>query len=159
MESSAIIEGPYRYVLKRTWDPTLPAACWVMLNPSTADAERDDPTIRKCLQFSKHLGAGSLFVVNLFAFRATNPAELKGVEDPIGPKNAEFILSTTKEAKWVIAAWGNNGRLNDQDVSVSLLLKDCNLLAMRLSKDGNPWHPLYLPLSAKPATFKVRSQS
>src|SRR4028119_2392792 len=77
----------YRYALWRTWDAARPPVAFVLLNPSTADARRDDPTIRRCANFARTWGFGGLEVVNLFAFRATHPTDLKCAADPVGPQN------------------------------------------------------------------------
>lgn len=86
MEKYACIDGDYRYILGRKWDEKKPQVTFVMLNPSTADAQQDDPTLGKCIKFATSWDYGSLEVVNLFAYRATKPCELRKVSDPIGPK-------------------------------------------------------------------------
>src|SRR5262245_19133112 len=86
--------GLYRYWLTRTWDNSLRRVCWVMLNPSTADAEQDDPTIRRCVGFARSWGAGGIIVVNLFAFRASDPKALLRAADPVGPDNDGHILKS-----------------------------------------------------------------
>src|SRR4029079_19593153 len=101
--------GRYRYRLTRVWDESRPAVCWVMLNPSTADAVKDDPTIRRGSSFSWSWGAGGLVVVNLFAFRATNPADLLDAPDPVGPENDAHVRDAAKGAGLVMAAWGVHG--------------------------------------------------
>src|SRR5712664_2208515 len=79
--------GLYRYWLRRHWDAELPPVCFVMLNPSTADAERDDPTIRRCCGFSRRWGYGGIVVVNLYAFRTSDPCCLRNAVHPVGPEN------------------------------------------------------------------------
>lgn len=95
MRSDAVIsdDGLYRYLLERHWDDTTSSCTFVMLNPSTADALVDDPTIRRCVGFAKSFGCGSLRVVNLYAYRATKPAELWTVDDPVGPANGSYWFS------------------------------------------------------------------
>ncbi|BDA75123.1 hypothetical protein CAL7716_092890 [Calothrix sp. PCC 7716] len=105
MKKSALIVGDYRYLLSRKWDASKPKITFVMLNPSTADANQDDPTLRKCINFAQSLGYGSLKVVNLFAYRATKPCELRKVADPVGPKNNYYIQLATRRASLVIVAW------------------------------------------------------
>lgn len=111
MEKTAIISdcGRYRYQLGRTWSDG-PIARFIMLNPSTADATEDDPTIRRCISFAKREGAGAISVVNLFAFRATKPADMMKATDPIGPENNDHLREWVGHefgfAKLVIAAWG-----------------------------------------------------
>jgi len=101
--------GCYRYWLTRTWDESRSAVCWLMLNPSTADATRDDPTIRRCIGIARRWGHGGIVAVNLFALRATDPAELVRAVDPVGPENDAAVRSHTAGLR-VIAAWGSKGR-------------------------------------------------
>ena len=154
MNCDAIISecGTYRYLLQRSWDVKLKAVCFVMLNPSTADASVDDPTIRRCLGFSQRLGFGQLEVVNLFALRSTNPANLRKHRDPVGPENDEQIITAAHVCNITICAWGNNGGYKDRDKMILELLRDNGVVphALRLSKDGRPAHPLYLPYSLQP---------
>ncbi|MEC9374624.1 MAG: DUF1643 domain-containing protein, partial [Planctomycetota bacterium] len=106
--------GRYRYRLTRRFPDAPadgPAACFVMLNPSTADAERDDPTIRRCIGFARGWGCATLDVVNLFAFRATRPADLRAAEDPVGPCNQRHVRAAIRRADMVIFAWGDHGAL------------------------------------------------
>ena len=91
--------GLYRYSLTRVWDDVLPMCIFVMLNPSTADADIDDPTIRRCINFAKREGCGSLMVVNLFAYRATSPADMKAAVDPIGSGNPTTLEETFEYAR------------------------------------------------------------
>ena len=100
----------YRYRLWRTWDPELPAVCFIMCNPSTADHEQDDPTIRRCLDFAKQWGYGRLLVGNLFALRATDPQKLRQHPEPTGgPDNDDTIMAMHEEANFTVAAWGVHG--------------------------------------------------
>lgn len=154
MNKDAIISacGKYRYLLQRSWNPYLQAVCFVMLNPSTADANVDDPTIRRCLGFAKTLGFGQLEVVNLFAWRATDPTELKRTDDPIGSENDEQLLSAAKVCNMTICAWGTNGTYRQRDKAVLKLLRENGVRphSLRLSKHGHPAHPLYLPGNLQP---------
>jgi len=112
---AALVEGNYRYWLSRAWGDAVtlsgkelprPYVLWVMLNPSTADASKDDPTIRKCIGFTTRMGFERLVVVNLFAWRATEPRELTQHVDIIGPRNNEFIKSYAADAAVIVCAWG-----------------------------------------------------
>lgn len=153
-------DGRYRYTLERRWAPA-PSALFVMLNPSTADAQLDDPTIRRCRGFALALGAGGLTVVNLYAYRATNPADLWTVEDPIGPDNDDTLLTNVRghvEAEApVIAAWGAHGR-PARVAHVLDLLGDLagQLTALGVTSHGAPRHPLYLPAATRPAPWQAR---
>ena len=144
--------GIYRYLLQRSWDVRLEAVCFVMLNPSTANASMDDPTIRRCLGFAQRLGFGQLEVVNLFALRSTDPANLRKHIDPIGPENDEQIVAAVKVCHMTICAWGGNGSYRNRDKAVLKLLRDNGVVpnALRVSKAGYPAHPLYLPYQLTP---------
>jgi len=135
-------DGKYRYLLERCWSEG-PTITFVMLNPSTADADIDDPTIRRCMGFAKKLGYGGLRVVNLYAFRATNPKDLWTVGDPIGEENDDYLLQALQESKLVIAAWGINAK-QDRIKEISNLMGARKFFALGLTKDGNPRHPLYV---------------
>jgi len=149
--------GQYRYLLTRTWDAKLRPMVFIMLNPSTADADIDDPTIRKCIGFGRRLGFGGIEVLNLFAYRATKPADLRRAGYPIGPDNDRIITERLTELRapeigYVICAWGAFARgLNrPQNVRTHLALAGVRLRALRLLSDGTPEHPLMLPYSCTP---------
>ena len=151
---SAVIDptGRYRYSLIREW-ASGPWACWIMLNPSTADAEVDDPTIRRCVGFSRSWGFDGLEVVNLFAFRTSDPRRLKVVEDPVGPDNDKAILRATARASQIIAAWGSLGLWRGRGAEVLSLLGCLPVFALTVShRTGQPGHPLYLPSTIVPRT-------
>ncbi|MBE9032076.1 DUF1643 domain-containing protein [filamentous cyanobacterium LEGE 11480] len=137
----------YRYQLWRQWHPG-PSTCTIIgLNPSTADATRDDPTIRRCVGFAQSLGCDRLIMVNLFAYRATKPEDLRKAKVPIGQDNNQTILSATQTAKYVIAAWGVHGDYRGRDRQVYELLVDRQipLCCFGTTKYDHPRHPLYLP--------------
>jgi hypothetical protein len=114
-----------------------------MLNPSTADAARDDPTIRSCVHFTRQWGYGGLVVVNLFAWRATDPAELVAASDPVGPAN-DATIARYAMGRRIIAAWGSHGELLDRDCAVLEMLGDRRRIAcLGLTASGKPRHPLY----------------
>jgi hypothetical protein len=140
--------GRYRYLLTRTWDPDLPRICWIMLNPSTADAEKLDPTNRRCLRFSQAWGYGGMAVVNLFALRATNPGLLYESDDPCGPDNLRYLQEAASRAGSVMVAWGAHGTYRGQSEIVRALLSampDVTAYHLGLTKGGQPRHPLYVP--------------
>lgn len=142
--------GRFRYHLSRTWAPEKGSLCFVMLNPSTADAETDDPTIRKCIGFAERLGYGAIDVVNLYAFRATKPADLKKAGYPVGEKNDSWIqvaaLATFKTGGETVCAWGQNASKLSRPADVIKLLRDCEVEPKVLARcaDGTPSHPLML---------------
>lgn len=151
MKNSAEIssDGLYRYSLTRQWDWDSPYEfVWIMLNPSTADAMQDDPTIRRCINFTKREGYGGLTIFNLFAYRATNPKLLLETDDPVGPHNIGTMMQlfVTIPHVRVICAWGTKGTINDQNVQVLEMLRDWNIKPECLgkTKDGHPKHPLYV---------------
>jgi hypothetical protein len=142
--AGAAFDGPYRYLLWRRWADAA-SLLFVMLNPSTADAERDDPTIRRCIGFARAWGFGAVEVVNLFAWRATYPRELRRARDPIGPDNDRVILEAAARNQAIIAAWGNHGAFGERDRQVAALLAPfgARCLGARTS-GGAPRHPLYV---------------
>lgn len=146
----------YRYRLWRTWDVEGPTVAFVMLNPSTADENEDDPTLRRCLNYAKEWGYGRLEVVNLFALRATDPDELRKHEAPIGGANDVHLCQVCESAEKVVAAWGANGSLLERGREVAEML-DSNLYALGTTKGGHPIHPLYQPSDAEPELWKTQS--
>ena len=147
--------GQYRYSLSRVWDKRKKLACFIMLNPSTATAKENDPTIRRCIGFSKRWGYGRLVVVNLFAFRATDPTELKMAADPVGPDNSSAISAAAAFSDKVIAAWGVHGVLNGQTTKTKHLLSLLSkpIYCLGATKGGHPKHPLYLRNDTEPIIF------
>lgn len=149
---SAIISkcGRYRYLLERDLPNPAGVSTFIMLNPSTADAEKDDPTIRRCKAFVKSWGHGRLSVVNLFAFRATKPADMKAAADPVGPDNDKEIFATAKYSQRtrgnVVCAWGTHGKHMDRDreILAFLLRHGIEPLCLGTTADGSPRHPLYV---------------
>ena len=131
----------YRYALSRTWNGKKKTILFIGLNPSTADEKIDDPTIRRCINYAQNWGYGSLLMVNLFAYRATIPSELKNVKNPIGNDNDLHIIELSKKADIAVAAWGNEGSLLNRDKEVKKILP--NLMCLKINKSGQPSHPLY----------------
>lgn len=140
----------HRYSLKRIWDKDKDVITWIMLNPSTATELVNDPTIERCIIRAKSYGFGSCQILNLFAFRATNPHELKVQVEPIGESNNDFILSECSNAGKIICAWGNHGTLANRSEEVLNLIKDFDLYYLRLTSIGQPSHPLYISYEIKP---------
>lgn len=165
MKSSAAIslDGLYRYDLARQWaDSRSLTVLWIMLNPSTAGASADDPTIRRCIKFSDSWGAGALVVVNLYALRATDPKHLNDHPDPVGPGNTETIdyWLTYKKVGLVVAGWG--GGLNKVKVAeptpVVSLAKSAGraLFCLGHNSDRSPKHPLYCKGDLQPTRWIPR---
>jgi hypothetical protein len=145
--------GRYRYALWRRWADG-PQVLFVMLNPSTADARRDDPTIRRCIDFARRWGFGSLAVGNLFAYRTPFPHALRRAEAPVGPRNDRWLRRLAAQSARVVAAWGDDGAWLDRDRAVRRLLP--GLHALGFTKAGRPRHPLYLPAAARPLRWTLR---
>lgn len=161
--TGALIEGEHRYRLWRQWGPTEELAnggrvAFVMLNPSTADATKDDPTIRRCIGYAKAFGAGALDVVNLYAFRATNPTDLYAALDPVGPDNDAHIVEVARAAEVTICAWGAHpfARARSQRVKDLLVSARVKLRCLHKTKSGEPAHPLYLPAALRPIPLGER---
>lgn len=153
--------GRYRYSLTRGWDPARAPVLFVMLNPSTADATKDDPTIRRCVGFARRWGAGGIEVCNLYPWRETNPRGLpRGVEvfgDPGHQANADAIRAAVARAGIVVAAWGAYpGPWPSQPNVIAALLRECRAYtqALGLTKDGAPRHPLYVRADAALIPFE-----
>lgn len=138
----------YRYALSRVWAADKPYALFIGLNPSTADETLDDPTIRRCISFASDWGYGGLVMANLFAYRATDPSEMKAATDPVGVANDEWLMELAKYAGVVVAAWGNHGAHQQRSAQVRTLLPAMQYLKM--NKSGEPSHPLYLKSSLTP---------
>lgn len=153
----------YRYTLTRNWSsvPTVVrgftgsgTVCFVMLNPSTADETTDDPTIRRCVGFARSWGYARLIVVNLFAMRATDPADLYDAAcagcDPVGPENETWIAEAISEAQTVVCAWGAsmNARLLAHPDIPMICEKYAHVpMCLGVTKSGAPRHPLYVAAS------------
>lgn len=140
----------YRYTLTRRWDERA-LVNFLMLNPSTADENTEDPTIRRCIGFANDWGYGGLIVTNIFAYRSTNPAHLYKVTDPIGPGNDEHILTTAKACALTVCAWGNHGQHLARGNAIRSLLIHAGIAARCLGKNagGEPEHPLYVARDRK----------
>lgn len=149
-------DGTYRYRLDRRWG-TAPSAVFVMLNPSTADATNDDPTIRRCVGFARRWGAGGLTVVNLYAFRATFPRDLWTAADPVGPDNdthlQEVAIHAGLDRVPIIAAWGSHAK-PERVREVVQLIGFRRLKSLGVTAAGQPRHPLYLQNDAQRSPWR-----
>lgn len=155
MKRSAILSdcGTYRYELHRRWSEA-PTVGWIMLNPSTADANVDDPTIRRCIGFAQRWGYGGIVVRNLFALRATNPRELATHPDPFGPDNFEFLRCAGQD-DLTICAWGNGGSGSAHSIVQILRANHIVLHHLGLTGAGQPKHPLYLKASTESVVWSA----
>ncbi|WP_263418699.1 DUF1643 domain-containing protein [Terriglobus albidus] len=148
----------YRYTLTIVWDDSKPLAAFIGLNPSTADEVQDDPTIRRCRDFAALWGCGGMVMLNLFAFRATDPNVMKAEREPIGEGNTLVELVTKFGVTGpLVAAWGKHGRHLDRGAQVKTLfsLTGRDLQCLGLNKDGSPKHPLYLAKVTKLQPLEV----
>ncbi len=153
MQKSATLsdDRKYRYNLWRIWDKNKPFAVFIGLNPSTADEYKDDNTIRRCIGLAKSWSLGGIYMLNLFAYRATNYKKMMLVQDPVGDENDYYLQSLPYNAGIIIASWGNNGNYMNRATQVRSMFNDLHCLA--LNKSGEPKHPLYVKALTIPILF------
>ena len=144
----------YRYCLHRIWNRKLSYVMFIMLNPSTADANKDDATIRKCMAYAKTWGYGGILVGNLYALRSRDPKALEYSSDPVGPDCDRWLKVMAKVCDLRIAAWGNKILSTKRADQIKNLIPP--LSCLELSKNGNPKHPLYLRKTLKPRLLVFR---
>jgi hypothetical protein len=153
----------WRYILWRRWEYSLPMMNVIGLNPSTADETSNDPTIRRCIGFARDWDFGGFYMTNLFAFRATLPKDLRKAPEPVGPENDRWILEAANRSKLILAAWGRNGDFHGRDMAVCRLIPQHlhpDLYCFRISpRTGMPEHPLYLPKTLRPISYRCRPSS
>ena len=149
----------WRYLLWRRWDASKPVANFLMLNPSTADEVKLDPTCARARDYAERWGYGALIVTNVFAFRNTDPNRMKAVKDPIGKDNDAAIVRAAKESALVVCAWGNHGAFLDRSTEILRMMKATGIAlhALRVNANGEPAHPLYLPGKLKPISYAARA--
>lgn len=142
----------YRYSLTRIWDPHGRKVLFVMLNPSTATEVQNDPTVERCERRARTLGYGSFQVTNIFAWRDTDPRNMRAASDPVGPENDQAILDGTAWADDIVAAWGTHGAHLDRGPRVEALLRDTGrpLFHLGLTQARHPKHPLYIAYAQQP---------
>ncbi len=147
----------YRYSLSRRWDARGRDVLFVMLNPSTATEMQNDPTVERCERRARMLGFGGFRVVNIFAFRATDPRDMRRADDPVGPGNDHALKDAAQAADIVIAAWGTHGAHRNRGPQVSAMLHAgaTPIFHLGLSKAGHPRHPLYLSYALKPSLWNA----
>jgi hypothetical protein len=146
----------YRYALTRTWDPDGRRVLFIMLNPSKATEVQNDPTVERCERRARALGFGSFRVTNIFAWRDTDPFQMRKVPEPVGPDNDDTIRDGVAWADQIIAAWGTHGahRNRGQQVAEMLFSNGDPVHCLGLSKQGHPKHPLYISYSQKPVLWQ-----
>lgn len=146
----------WRTLLWRRWDEAQPVVNFLMLNPSTADETVLDPTCTRARDFAERWGYGTLLVTNVFAWRATDPGEMRAAQDPVGRGNDAAILRAARSAALVVCAWGNHGAHRGRSAQVRRLLGDAGIAlhVLRLNAGGEPAHPLYLPARLAPVPWR-----
>lgn len=149
--------GRYRYQLRIVWDAALPLMVNIGLNPSTADEMKNDPTVTRDIKRAQLAGFGSLLKLNLFAYRTPSPAEMKHAKDPFGEQRPCSLLRTCEfeDAKMIVCAWGNHGDWlsASDDLRHNAESSGMQLHCYRITKQGEPAHPLYLPLACVPVPY------
>ncbi len=149
----------YRYLLTRVWQPQAPRALFILLNPSTATETQNDPTVERCERRARALGFGGFRVTNIFAFRATDPREMRAAPDPIGPGNdaaiAESLDWAANPDDRIVCAWGAHGVHlgRGSAVEAALRAKKQALYHLGLTQSGAPRHPLYISYERQPALW------
>jgi len=152
--------GAYRYRLWRDWDDSLPRVGFILLNPSTADATADDPTLKRCLGFARRWGYGALEVGNLFALRATSPRTLIAAESPVGPHNDQALRDLVRRVQALVVGWGNGGRCQGRAASVAAAgILPAGTLCLGNTRSGQPRHPLYVRGDTVPVPFRPGAAS
>ena len=157
MKADAVfsLSRTYRYTLSRVWNEKEPYVMFVGLNPSTADETKNDPTVTRCINFADAWGYGGIIMTNIFAYRSTDPKNLLTVDDPVGPKNDEYLLKTAGDAGLIVCSWGYfpEHEARQGDVRNRTLFPH-RLYHLGLTKKGWPRHPLYLKKSVWPIEWK-----
>jgi len=149
----------YRYLLERSWSKRTSrksTVAFIGLNPSTADATHDDPTIRKCMAYAQAWQFKKLIMVNLFAWRATNPNELLTAKNPVGKINDQHLDEAVLRSALVVACWGEYGAILGRSEALRSRYPR-RLKCLRTNQSGEPTHPLYLPATLLPVIWRKNS--
>lgn len=152
----------YRYSLERRWDDgVIDVDCrrimFIGLNPSVADENQDDRTIRRLVGFSKSWGYNAFVICNVFGFVTPDPSEMLKQSDPVGPCNNQVLTRNIERSQAVVACWGNHCPLERQRTICELIEAQCySVYCFRTTKANRPEHPLYLPKTLKPIEFNWR---
>lgn len=155
-------DGRYRYALWRRWKKSGPWVTFLMLNPSLATVDHSDPTVKRCEAFSRSWNCAGIEVVNVFALVSPHPTALHGRRNPVEHepgRNDEHINRAADRSDLIIAAWGINvahPTFAKRMVAIQALLKNRDIRALRITKDGHPSHPLYLPATRTPEPYAMR---
>lgn len=151
-EASFSPDRKYRYCLSRTWNKVLPSVAFICLNPSTADEKKNDRTVTRCINYAASWGYGTFYMLNLFAFRTKSPKIMKAENNPVGVMNNLVISQIVAGCDQVIAAWGNHGSHKHRDQQVRKMFKVLKepLHCLKITKQKQPYHPLYLSADLTP---------
>lgn len=152
-------DGVYRYTLERVWDDAKPRVAWVGLNPSKADHRIDDPSCRRMMDFGDRWGFGSICIMNLFAFRATDPVDLEAsICDVVGPENDKHLSTLGQRCSIVMVAWGTHELAATRIPAVWAILKQIKSpkCCLGVTKNGSPRHPLYVRGDTKVLQWGIR---
>ena len=147
----------YRYALTRVWDDTGQRILFIMLNPSTATEMQNDPTVERCERRARTLGYGAFRVTNIFAWRDTDPRDMRAAIDPVGPDNDKAIADGTRWADRIVAAWGTHGAhlARGPQVADMLFASGQPVYTLGLTKHGHPKHPLYIAYTTQPSLWQT----
>ncbi|CCC39450.1 DUF1643 domain-containing protein [Haloquadratum walsbyi] len=137
-------DNEYRYRLDRTWDSKAPTMAFVLVNPSQADAEKDDRTTTRCMTYANGMGFGRVIIGNLFAIRSTDPTVIKSHPAPVGPRNDQYLRDICHESDRIVAGWGIHGTIDGRGHEITAAL-DVNWYAITTTIDGHPAHPSRTP--------------
>lgn len=146
----------YRYVLERVWKPDGTKLTYIMLNPSKATEQQNDPTIERCERRARQLGYGAFRVCNIFAWRETDPMALRKADAPIGPDNDAALKDAAVWADIILCGWGVHGAHQNRGPETVLLLRAYGqtLWSLGQSKYGHPRHPLYIAYATQPQIWE-----
>ncbi len=146
----------YRYSLHRVWNPKKPLCAFIGLNPSTADEQIEDNTVTRCMGFAGSWGYGGLVMLNIFAYRSTDPKGLLIIEDPVGPENDMHLVKSARKADLIVCAWGYFPKHSMRAGDVFNMLGSMHALHhLGLTKEGWPRHPLYIRKDVKPEEWRT----
>ncbi len=158
VDSRCIWDGPnneFRYTLIRVWDKSKPKIAFIGLNPSVADEQQDDNTVRKCINIARRDGYGSMVMLNAYAYRSTDPKALQTQPEVVGRFNDRYIAEECKSADKIVVAWGNHAT-DDRHTTLLKVLDGQQLYCFKRNNNGKPKHPLYVSLKAPLTSYSQK---
>eukprot|EP01084_Bolivina_argentea_P270830 460612_1 len=147
-------DSQYRYALHRIWDDSKKKVMFIGFNPSTADGQIDDATVKKLIKYCKLWDYGGLYICNLFAFVAKNPLDIDECEHPIGSSNDYYLQKYSVKSDKIIVMWGRQGAFYNNRIQNVLKIFTMRIYCFKLTKNKQPYQPLYLPLNTQLELFK-----